>query len=314
MEKLSRDDFARGRAFIAEQGRALDWALYRRRFEGGSETAVIDALRHYLNDDGGFGHALEPDVRTPSSSALATGIALGLLAELDCSAEHPMVQGALSYLMETFDAEEAVWRVVPEDANDYPHAPWWHDDGGSLAETFDDYVVVPRAELLAHLYTFSLAAGVPKEWLDEVAERAVADIEALECLGEGGGDYLRYSIELAESEGLPSGLRKRLVARIRDVAPGAVSRDPNEWDSYVITPLKLAPTPDSLLAGALWEDVQRNLDYSVASQTPQGNWEPTWTWDESYPEAWLKAAQEWRSELTLRTLTVLKAYNRIETA
>jgi len=253
---------------------------------------------------------MEPDLRTPSSSALATGIGLRMLKELGCSTDHPMVHQAVSYLLATFDHQAQVWRVAPHDTNAFPHAGWWHDEDGSLARTFDGFLIIPRGEIVGLLHHF--APLVPADWLSDVTEGAVADIEAIEALGTGGGDDLSYALSLAETEALPQHFKRRLTTRIRAVTPTVVSRDPQEWDSYCITPLKLASSPQSIVADLLWDDLQTNLDYQIDHQTPEGSWDPVWTWGEFYPDAWEQAKLEWRGHLTLNTLIALQAFGRIE--
>ena len=77
-------------------------------------------------------------------------------------------------------------------------------------------------------------------------------------------------------------------------------------------PLKLAPSPPSLAADLMQAALQVNLDYTIAQQTAAGTWEPTWSWGLVYPDVWEQAKLEWRSNLTLETLTVLRAFGRIE--
>jgi hypothetical protein len=103
-----------------------------------------------------------------------------------------------------------------------------------------------------------------------------------------------------------------VIARVRDVVPTAVTRDPRQWGSYCIRPLKLAPTPHSLVADLLWDDLQVNLDYEIDHQTAEGTWDPVWTWGDLYPDVWERAKLEWRGHLTLNMLTTLGAYGRIE--
>ena len=50
-------------------------------FTGGGTTPVRDAVAAYRNADGGFGHALEPDVRDPASQPAATEMALRIMDE-----------------------------------------------------------------------------------------------------------------------------------------------------------------------------------------------------------------------------------------
>jgi hypothetical protein len=310
VKKLSREQFEQARAFLVTEARPLEGALFAHRFEDAPAQNVIEELAHFRNEDGGFGHGLESDMRTPSSSALATGDALELLAELDCPAEHPFVEGAIGYLRSTFDEERGVWRAVPEDANDYPHAPWWYDEDGSLARTFDGFLVIPRAQIVGLLHHFSIQ--VPADWLAGLTERTVTDIETIEPFGSGGGDDLRYALSLAETPALPDHWKDRLAERIRAVVPDVVSRDPEEWDTYTITPLKIVSSPDSLILDLIEDAVERHLDYQIEHQSPEGTWDPVWTWGDAYPDVWEIAKREWRGVLTLRTLTVLQAFGRIE--
>jgi hypothetical protein len=310
MKRLSREAFDRARQFLKTQARPLDRAMFEYLFEAASTESAIAELAHFQNEDGGFGQALEPDLRTPSSSALATGIGLRMLRELGCSADHPMVRRAVSYLLATFDHQAKVWRVVPHDTNAFPHAPWWHDEDGSLARTFDGFLIIPRAEIVGLLHHFSPL--VPADWLNDVTERTVTDIEAIKALGTGGGDDLSYALSLAETEELPQNFRHRLIARIRAVIPTVVSRDPQEWDSYCISPLKLASSPHSIVADLLWDDLHVHLGYQIDHQTPEGTWDPVWTWGDFYPDVWEQAKHEWRGHLTLNTLITLRAFGRIE--
>jgi len=311
MHRLSRQAFERGRAFLKAQARPLDRALFEHRFEAAPAEAVVAELGRYRNDDGGFGHALEPDVRTPSSSVLATGIALRILEELGVEADHVLVCSAIHYLLASYDPVSRTWRPVPGDGNDHPHAPWWHDDGqGSLARTFDDFLVIPRAGIVALLHAFS--AGVPGPWLAEVTAHTLASIETIERLGTGGGDDLVNALHLAESETLPAPARARLLARLRSVVPAVVSRNPSEWAGYSIQPLRVAAYPESPVAHLIWDELESNLDYQVAAQAADGAWEPNWTWGAAYPQAWEQARREWRGHLALETLTTLRAFGWIE--
>jgi hypothetical protein len=309
-ESLGLAELGRARRFLKAEARPLDRALFEFRFEGAPAEAVASELAAYQNADGGFGHALEPDVRTPTSSALATGIALGVLKEIAYPASHDLVERAVQCLQGHFDPEGQVWRAVPPDANEHPHAPWWHDREGSLARTFDGFLIIPRAQIVSLLHHFSEA--VPPQWLEDLTERTVAEIETIETLGTGGGDDLAYTLTLAEEHALPERFRVRLLERLRAVVPRAVSTDPAEWNSYCIHPLKIVHKPTSPVADLVWDAIQVDLDYQIGHQHPEGAWEPVWTWGGAYPAAWERARQEWRGHLTLETLTVLRAFGRME--
>ena len=58
--------------FLESTARVLERRVFDHRFEGADPGPVLHALKAYRNDDGGFGHALEPDIRDPASQPIPT--------------------------------------------------------------------------------------------------------------------------------------------------------------------------------------------------------------------------------------------------
>lgn len=310
IKRLSPQAFERSRRFLETKARPLERAAFAYQFMGAPVDRVLDELACFQNSDGGFGRALEPDLRTPSSSALATGLGLRTLKELGCVADHPMVRKAVAYLVDTFDPGARTWQVAPADANAFPHAPWWHDDNGNLTQRFDGFRIIPRALIVALLHHYS--ALVQKRWLLQSIEETVKYIERVKVLGGGGGSDLEYSISLAEAENLSPQFKARLKARIEKAIPAVVVRDASKWSSYCITPLRIIPAPQSLGADLITDELQMHLDYQIAHQTQDGTWDPTWSWGGAYPADWEQAKLEWRGVLTLEALSQLRAFRRLE--
>jgi hypothetical protein len=310
MKKLSTKKFELAREYLHYQARSLDCALFQYHFEHGTLEKVLSELAQYQNSDGGFGNALEPDLRSPSSSALATEIALRILVELGVPSQNPLVVSAISFLLKTLHPEAKTWRVVPQDVNHYPHAPWWHDEAGSLAKTFNDFKVIPRAGILAALrhYPNLLPAG----WLSQLTKSTISDLLEMELDSfSGGGDAVVYAQRLAEAPGLTREIRTKLNDRICQIADHVVTRDEASWSQYSAAPLKLAPNPKNIVADTLADCIPANLDFLVESQKPEGFWDVTWSWVD-YPGDWQIAKTEWQGILTLEALMTLEAYERIE--
>ena len=152
---------------------------------------------------------------------------------------------------------------------------------------------------------------VPADWLDAVTESTVTDIERVERLGTGGGDDLLYTIHLAQAENLPERYRSRLKKRIFEAVPEVFVSDPEQWDSYVIAPLKIAPLPNFMVVDLLNDDLQNHLDYLIGKQHVDGSWHPTWSWGGTFPDVWKRAKQEWQGVLTYEALLTLYSYDRI---
>src|SRR5580698_10806233 len=81
------DAFAAGDRFLLNQARLLERRLFATCFLGQPAAGVVDALRGFQNDDGGFGHGLEPDKRCPASLPIDVEIALQTLAASSASDE-----------------------------------------------------------------------------------------------------------------------------------------------------------------------------------------------------------------------------------
>ena len=64
-------DLPAARTFIAAHGRLLDRSRFAMLVDGEPAEPVLRALAAYANDDGGFGRALEPDIRDPASQPIA---------------------------------------------------------------------------------------------------------------------------------------------------------------------------------------------------------------------------------------------------
>jgi hypothetical protein len=310
MKMLTRDNFARAREYLETLARPLDWALFKYHFEDAPAGDVLEQLGVFQNPDGGFGKALEPDVRTPTSSALATEIGLRKLVEMGISSQHPMVRSAVTYLQGSFETQTMTWRVIPEDANDFPHAPWWHEEAGSLLRTFDDFLVIPRAGLVACLLHYHDL--VPGGWLEDVIRATIQDIQEMEeAAFGGGGDAIVYTRRLAAAPHLPESTVDFLANKVKKLADKFVTREHESWSGYCAPPVKLAPSPDAITAEVLSDCLPTHLDYLIDKQSPGGFWEPTWAWND-YPEDWEVAKKEWRGDLTLDTMVSLMAYGRIE--
>ena len=316
MKRLSRRQFERAADFIRKGSRELERALFAYHFDAGERNEVLETLKAYQNEDGGFGRALEPDVRAPDSSAYLTECGLELLKGIACAKSEPMVTRAIAYLKASYDKTEGVWPILPEIAQEYPHAPWWsetneHEAFENLRKTFNDFKLIPRARIVSLLHHFDAGESIPRSaslTADVLRSIIAADPDQL----GGGGDALYYALSLVQNKKVEHPLKERAQEHLLEVMPRVVSLASSQWSSYCVAPLEVFPTPSDLAEGEIADAVQRHLDFVVESQTPAGHWEPTWTWFGLYPEAWEQAKREWRGVITLKNVLTLHAYERLE--
>src|SRR5918998_3559962 len=90
-------DLEAAERFVHATARLLDRHRLAVLLHNASIEPVLSALRAYRNPDGGFGHALEPDVRAPESEPAAVLHALDVLAGVG-ALDDPMVAGAAAWI------------------------------------------------------------------------------------------------------------------------------------------------------------------------------------------------------------------------
>jgi len=276
------------RQFIFANARLLDRHRVAVLLDGSPANAVVQALRPYRNSDGGFGNALEPDVRTPDSETTAALHGLEVLAEVD-ALEDPMVAGAAAWVAAVADLDGGVPFVLPGAAQ-YPRGPWMvPSDGGS------------------HL-TFGLAAvlstaAVSSDWLATATRWCW---QRLERPGELGGYWLKYALDFLDAT--PDDERARAtIERLRPLLrdDGTVPVPGGAADEK-LTPLTLSSRPGRR-SRTLFTDTQvtADLDNLEHGQQDDGGW----TFDFL---SWSSGQTvEWRGLITLRALATLHAHDRL---
>ena len=263
--------------FVAENARLLDRYRHAALIEGDPGEPVLTALRAYRNDDGGFGHALEPDLRAPTSQPAATLYALETLAELDAF-DDPLATDAVEWIPSVAGDDGTIGSVLG-DIDRWPHAPWW------------------RAESRSFL-TVALAAalherGVRTEWRDRVEPWCWEQVRTqgfesmylwlyLVAFLDYAGDRDRAEAELAR-------IREPVAAVMGDMGP-----------------LEFSPWPH-LASRSLFTDerIERELDALEAGQQDDGGWDFPW------PKWSPGATLDWRGRLTVRAIQVLRANGRL---
>jgi hypothetical protein len=289
MAHMSTPDVAAATQFISASARVLDRRRFDRLFAGGGAEPVRDAVAAYRNADGGLGHGLEPDGRTPASQPAAIELGLRILDEADAW-DGGLAAGALGWLQDNAPAEGGSTFVEPT-VEGWPHAPWWVPEPGRPAS------LVSTGQIAGTLH----ARGVAHPWLDRATELMWSRIASL----AEPGPYDLYGV-ISFLDQVPDADRARRA--LDGVAPmllKVVTLDP-EAPGETHSPLGYAPRPGSL-ARSLFSDevIGAHLDHLAAGQRDDGGW--TFNWP-----SWTPAAElDWRGFITVSSLATLRANGRL---
>jgi hypothetical protein len=146
---LTKAQFEKARQFILRHGRLLDRKRFLYHFEGGALDAVVNVLRCYQNDDGGFGHGIEPDIMCPMSTGIGAETAMLIMDELGVTSG-VIAERVTSWIIKAQRGNAALHRQElisvtswiikaqqpdgtiphpPANFAAYPHAEWWANPG-----------------------------------------------------------------------------------------------------------------------------------------------------------------------------------------
>ncbi|MFF9110840.1 hypothetical protein [Streptomyces sp. NPDC014805] len=297
----ARSPLARAERFVWLTARVLEQRLFAYHFLQGGADPVDTALDAYRNDDGGYGHALEPDLRGPVSQPLHTAHALRVLDALGrCAGQR--VERVCRYLTSVSTADGALPAVHPSQRG-YPAAPF--------VPIVDD----PPSDLLATGPVVGLLHRneVWHAWLFRATDFCWHRIETLEKSHpyeiEAAVAFLDFAPDRARAEAAAD----RLGRLVREQRLAAL--DPDDLDAYPVAPgyapdehhfpCDFARTPHSL-ARAWFTDAEmaRSLDHLMSEQREDGGWPVRW-------RQWAPgSALEARPMVTIEALRTLRAYGR----
>jgi hypothetical protein len=123
MTVVTWDSYLAADHFVMRSARLVDRYRFAYHFQAGPDQPVRVALAAHRNLDGGYGNALDPDLRGHASQPAATEIALRYLDELG-----PVPQNIgtdiCRYLTSVSDADGGVPAVLPN-VRYTEAAPWW---------------------------------------------------------------------------------------------------------------------------------------------------------------------------------------------
>ncbi|WP_399889935.1 hypothetical protein ACGH7X_28610 [Streptomyces sp. BBFR51] len=297
----SGSPLARAEHFVWLTARVLEQRLFAYHFRGGDPDPVETALDAYRNEDGGYGHALEPDLRGPVSQPPHTARALHVLDAVGrCGGQR--AERVCRYLTSVSTPDGALPAIRPG-RREYPAAPF--------VPVVDD----PPGELLATGPVVGLLHRneVWHAWLFRATDFCWRAVESLESSHPHEVEAAVAFLDTAPDRPRAQAAADRLGRLVRERRLAVL--DPGDLDAYPLSPgcapgerhfpHDYARNPRSLARAWFTDDeMVRSLDFLVAEQEDDGGWpvrRPRWA-----PAPALEA----RPGVTLEALRTLRAYGR----
>lgn len=290
------------RTWLIRNARPLDVARWYFHFEDGKAQNVLKSLAAYQNFDGGFGHGLEPDIRTPYSSPIATWSATLILREIGFPPmADQMIDKILSYLDETLIEDR--WPTTIPEINDAPHAPWWH-----FSKENEFWGWNPSVELASFIVETAKRDTDIYNKAETIIKAAMGDFMS--------ADYKTEAHELANfarsGEVLlsvrPDLLPEGFLGKIQLLIQETVASDPSSYqaDSYITTPSFFLNSPKSPYYPAIKEIADYFCSHLEASVDPRGYWPIPWTWGDQPIHS--DSLRDWKGYQILENMIYLQYF------
>lgn len=284
------DVLAAAERFLWAEARLLEQRLFATLFRGAPAGGVVDALRGYQNDDGGFGHGLEPDKRCPASLPVDVEFALRTLAAAGTT-DPELLRRAAGFL-ERAATGGAVPLASPV-IESYPRAGHWTE--WTYAPGLN-----PTAGLAGLLHQLDFA----HPWRDAATGYCWQAIED----GPLPDEVHALSEVLVFLAHVPDRDRadKQAAAVIERLGTVPMFHLDPAAEGYGLTPLQIAPAADSRWRPHFTDaQLDGHLDQLLRAQQPDGGWPVAW----EPPGTASRLA--WRGVLTLEALRTLDSYGRL---
>jgi hypothetical protein len=280
--------------FVTSNARLLDRHRAELAIGRGDAQATLAVLAGYRNPDGGFGWALEPDLRAPGSQPVAALHAFEVFEDVG-PLTSPMAVGLLDWLDTVALPVGAVPFVLPGGAS-AGSAPMWGTADTTSPSLHMTAVVLGIAHRVArHDPVVSL-----HPWLRRATDWAMAEIAGLD--GPRDAIEFRFVLQLLDALDASDEL-ERLGAHLpEDGTLPVTGGKPDE----AMRLLDFSPEPDRPLRALLDpRAVEADLDRLEAEQLHDGGWDVDWA-------HWSPAGGiEWRGWATVRALRILKRNGRL---
>jgi hypothetical protein len=288
------DAFAAGDCFLLNQARLLERRLFATCFLGQPPAGVVDALRGYQNDDGGFGHGLEPDKRCPASLPIDVETAFQALAAAG-AVDHDMVTRACDFLARVTAEADAGGAVPPAFPviEHFPRAAHW-----------TEWTYLPGLNPTAGLVGLLYQLGIDHPWRSAGTAYCWQQLESGD-LPDDAHVLKEVLVFLEHVPDRPRAERHAAALTLNLAGIPLFHLDP-DTPGYGLSPLDIAPQASSPWR-ALFTDAQvsAHLDRLQKDQQADGGWPVTW---EPPSQA---AVSEWRGIVTLGALRTLTSYGRL---
>lgn len=326
MTKLTHENFIKARDYIFANSDDITRSWFKYNFESGDTNTFINELAKYQHENGGFGGLFyEFDYEGPCLKCTEIAIKYILDLQEKPSADHPVIQKMMKYILERYHPEIGNWGDPAEpEVNDGVHNHWVRYRGEVITpvenedERIKTYDANEKVCFAAFVALYSKL--VPEKLYQDIIKYPIEYI--LRYYDENSPDYNKGIFD----EGTPydfeyfqwfvpclkdKNTANKLTAILCQNPTAFMELDFAKSDTdYVHLPCDSIDSPDNIVYSSVKEFVDEALGYRIKQQSDDGRWPLGWSFGES--EGLRKLQILYEAYLTMQMLAKLKRFGRFE--
>ena len=244
------------RCFVHAHGELWERALWDYLFDNKSVDRVQQCLLVYKNNDGGWGHGLEHDIKAPISNPLM----LEFLLSVNRDTSLPMgdmLEGTPEWLEKIQNPDGSL--ANPASLLDYPHAQWWQEGQSKPGSITGNLIRL----------------GLCPDPVREKTKKWVQDNLKLEDVRSNNWLFMAYHSHdyFLNEDNLPD-LEVFREATLENIYQTALAHEEQGENNKLFPLFQFAAGPESVVAKNAPEGlIDRFLDQLESSQREDGGWD-----------------------------------------
>lgn len=281
---------------IKEKGRKIDYLLIQQLFEN-KDKEIIEELKKYQNEDLGFGNALEPDVRMPNSSVVASDIAVSILEQVkDIKLKESLIKDLVEYYENIYSEIDGRFYMVPKEVDDYPHAIWWNHKDLDKNFPFGN----PDPEVIGFLYQ-------NRKHLKKLSINKLINMVVSFILDENFKNATMHTLlsVLKFHKLVDADVKNLIHDRVHFMIDKELDESYGRWNEYSLEPYKIYNIDIHFVSHRM-EELQENLNFNL-ERVMKLEVLPNWSWHQ-YNDIFEDTKYDWVGFLYYEIIRALRLH------
>ena len=325
MVKLTRENFIKAREYVFANSDDITRAWFRYNFEDYSTDNFMAVLEKYQHEDGGFGGLnYEFDYQGPCLKCTESAIGYIIKLKEKPSAEHPVIQKMMKYILERYVSEIGNWgEVEVPEINDGVYCQWARYRGHIITPITDENERIKKynanEKVCFTAFVALYSELVSEELYQDIIKYPTEHIlrywdnsspyynKSIFDKGPYDFDYFQWFVPCLKDKDTAN----KLTSILCQNPTAFMELDYAKSDTdYVHLPCDSVDSPENIIYAAVKDLVNDSLDYRIKQQSDDGRWPLGWSFGENKGLQKLQILYE--ASRTMEILVKLKRFDRIE--